>query len=289
MDRAPEQIHPVQVATGPGDQVDGPVLVGVRRADVGEELRVRRVGRAVRPLGEIPDAAAVVVGEKQRAVVLGGVGRTRSGRLVERQPRHRGGELAVDRSAAPVVGGDPRRMVVREVRLGRLAAAEGVAQGRVRAPIGPVLVVALVTRPTEVRRGGPRDVGDAIDLLVVVPTDVAEPEFVGAGPERESERIAQAVGDDASFVRVGTSAEGVAGCGSSRRRVDPDERAVQGRGGGSGRRGAGGLGAERAALTVPCIAGVAAELTVIDERLDPMKVLATMCTLLGVGLLRVNR
>jgi drug/metabolite transporter (DMT)-like permease len=28
---------------------------------------------------------------------------------------------------------------------------------------------------------------------------------------------------------------------------------------------------------------------VLNERLDPMKIIATMCTLLGIGLLRINR
>ena len=69
---------------------------------------------------------------------------------------------------------------------------------------------ALVAGPAEVLDAGVGRVGDAVDLLPVVPADVADPELVGAGPDREAERVAEAVGDDPARVRVGARRR--AGC-----------------------------------------------------------------------------
>ena len=56
---------------------------------------------------------------------------------------------------------------------------------------------ALVAGPAEVLDRARRRVGEPVDLLPVVPADVADPDLVRAGPGREAERVAEAVGDDA--------------------------------------------------------------------------------------------
>ena len=85
---------------------------------------------------------------------------------------------------------------------------------------------ALVTRPTEVVDGavGRRD--QAVDLLPRLPADVADPDLVGTRSEREAERVAQPVGDDATRVRIGARRERVAGqrrrrSAGSIRMIDP--------------------------------------------------------------------
>ena len=54
-------------------------------------------------------------------------------------------------------------------------------------------------------------VDDAIDLLPRAAADVAGPDLVCAGAEREPERVSLAVGDDSPLVGVGAAEMGVAG------------------------------------------------------------------------------
>src|SRR4029453_1059896 len=75
--------------------------------------------------------------------------------------------------------------------------------------------------------------------------DVTDPQLVAARPEGEPERVAEAEGHDAPRVRIGRRGQGIAGESGARRRVDPDDGAVEA-GGVSGR--ADVLAAQRTAL-----------------------------------------
>src|SRR5215217_1439156 len=98
---------------------------------------------------------------------------------------------------------------------------------------------ALEARPAEVLYHVVAGVRQAVDLLPGVLSHVARPDLVRARPEREAERVAQAVGDDP--VRAGG-------------RIDLDDRAVEPEGVAGGARV---LGAQRAALVRRVVAGVA--------------------------------
>ncbi len=104
---------------------------------------------------------------------------------------------------------------------------------------------ALVTRPTEVLDGGVGRVGNAVDLLPGIPTDVGDPEFARPGPEREPIWIAQSIGDVPIVARDPVADERVIGQGVARVGVDAGHRAAA-----LGRVAARSeiLGAERAAL-----------------------------------------
>ena len=95
-------------------------------------------------------------------------------------------------------------MVVGVVRAGvggRPCAVERLADVQVDRVVALHAPRALVARPAEVaHRGG--GVGDAVDLLPVVPADLAHPHLVGAGAGGDAERVAQAVGDDPAGVGI---------------------------------------------------------------------------------------
>ena len=167
-----------------------------------------------------PDAVAAVVREEQGVVEA----RRVRAALVERQPRD---DRAVERRAA--IAREHRAAVrIREARLadrrGRVV-VQVVAQRQ--AGVVRALDVALVARPAEVLdRSRPR-VRQPVDLLGVVPADVADPELVRAGPERDPERVAEAGGDDPSGERVRVSRERIAGRGGARGGIDSDDRPVE--------------------------------------------------------------
>ena len=98
----------------------------------------------------------------------------------------------------------------------------------VRSVVAGLPRVALVARPAEVLDDRVGRVDDPVDLLPVVPADVADPELARPGPEREAERVAQAVGDDPARVRVGAAGERVAGrpapVAGSTRMIEPSRR-----------------------------------------------------------------
>ncbi len=87
--------------------------------------------------------------------------------------------------------------------------------------------VPLEARPAEVLDGRVRRAVDRVDLLVVVPADVADPDLVRSGAEREPERIPEPVRDDAPRVRVAVPEERVRRECGTRGRAHADERAVE--------------------------------------------------------------
>ena len=203
-----------------------------------------------------PDAPAVVVGEEEGAVVARGVRRDARARSAGcSTPRRTIADAAVPHPspgttfAAVVVGVHGR------LHRARALGVEVLADTDVRAVVSRLTAVALVARPPEVeRRGERRGVGDRVDLLPVVPADVAQPDLVRAAAHGEAERVAHSVGDDALLVLVGTRLvePRVAGHTGAGVGIDADDGARERD---LARRAllapwAGRLGAERAALRV---------------------------------------
>ena len=87
----------------------------------------------------------------------------------------------------------------------------------------------LPARPAEVVRGLPSRALDPVDLLVVLPADVADPDLVRAGADRDPEGVAQPGGDDAAAVRVAAREVRVSGEPRPGHRVDADHGAVEAR------------------------------------------------------------
>ena len=202
-----------------------------------ERLTGGRVRDPVRVGEHHPDAAARVVGEEQRAVVLA---RERAA-VVELHARQRG---AARRAA---LRGDLGRVVVgvqRRCDRRRAGRVQVLADVHVQVVVRGVAPRALVTGPAEVldRRCRTRK---AIDLLPGVPAHVADVDVVRAGPDREAVRVAQAVGHDPARVRVRAGRVRVVGHRGAGVRVHANDRAVQGLG---IRRGARVLAAQGAAL-----------------------------------------
>src|SRR6185369_5896221 len=71
-----------------------------------------------------------------------------------------------------------------------------------------------------------RRVADPVDLLPRVPADVTHTDLVRARPEREPERVAEAVGDVPVVGRDAVADEGVVGHRVAGIRIDPGERAA---------------------------------------------------------------
>src|SRR4029453_14091496 len=146
------------------------------------------------------------------------------------------GELELkpgDRGAARragLVGDYSAAVMVGEVRgghrvgAGRVQVLADVEIGAVVAGLAPG---ALIAGPAEVLHEAVGGIQDAVDLLPVVPTDVAGPQLTAVRAEREAERVALPVGDDPLGVHVGIAREGVVRRGRAGGRVDPDDAPVQ--------------------------------------------------------------
>src|SRR5262249_52765232 len=107
---------------------------------------------------------------------------------------------AADRAAVP--RDDAFAVVVRVDRRNRRArAVQTRADVQVRALVAGLRGCTLVARPAEVRdtaRGrGLRGRGLPVDLFPPTPALVPDPEVIGAGPDREAERVSETLGDDA--------------------------------------------------------------------------------------------
>jgi hypothetical protein len=160
-----------------------------------------------------------MVAEEERAVVLRGI--PRAG--VERD----GADHGAIRSRAAVTGNNRSPMRVRVVRRhGRAGRVEGVAEVQVRRLIPGLPPVPLVAGPAEIRRPH-RRVEEAVDLLPIVPADVADPYLVRSRPEDEAERVSHPVGNDPARVRARARCEGVARSSGACSRIDAQERAAQ--------------------------------------------------------------
>ena len=214
-DRPRPDVHVVEVAAGAHLQVHR--IARVLR----EDDALVRVGQAVGPGPQRPDAVARVVGEEQRAGVRRRE-RAAAGR-VERQPGER---VAGVRAVLPAH--DRGVVVVGPVR-GRDRAALGVevlADVEVQRVEAAEPVRALVARPAVVAGRAVR-VGVAVDLLPARVADVADPCLAGPRADRQPERVPEPVGDDAPRLQVRAREEGVAGHAQARVRVDADQRPVQ--------------------------------------------------------------
>src|SRR5207247_5433148 len=168
------------------------------------------------------DAAAGVVPEKEASVVRGWVGAP----AVERESRDRRGARRTRLARE-----DRRAVVVRVVRRSygrRTGHVEVLADVEVGAIVAGLAVVPLVARPTEVLDRYVGGAHESIDLFPRVPANVANPQLIRAGPNREPERVAKAVRPDTLGVRV--PGPRVAGRGGSGRRPDPDGRPAHRRG-----------------------------------------------------------
>ena len=197
-DRAAAEVDVEQVPRGPDLEMDG---ICRRR----EEVRARgRVGQSVRALGHHPQAVTAVVGKEERAVVRVGVGATG----VERHPHGRralavAARLAADDRVAVAIGVVGRHHGAGPGRVQVLADVE--VQGIVRA-LPPD---ALVARPSEVVHGGVGRGHEPVQLLPRRPSHVAGPDLVRARADRDPERVAEAIADDPTGIRVGAGCERV--------------------------------------------------------------------------------
>ena len=140
-----------------------------------ERLHRAGDGSPSSPLGHDPDAAARVVGEEERAVVLGGIGAAREKAIPDiDDPRGGAGVRRVQRLAVPV--GEVRWCRRRPARTGSRRSTG--ARRRSALPAG-----ALVAGPAEVRPAAP-GIAQAVDLLVTcpIPRRRARPRRCPAGP-----------------------------------------------------------------------------------------------------------
>ena len=122
-------------------------------------------------------------------------------------------------------GAERGRVVVGEVGVHDLVRlpVERLADPEVRGVIARLPDAALVAGPAEVAEAR---VGEPVDLLGGVPTDIADPDVAARG-EVEAERIAQAFGDDPARVRVGAGEHRVGADALAGARVDADQRPVE--------------------------------------------------------------
>src|SRR5205823_12166598 len=104
---------------------------------------------------------------------------------------------------------------------------QAFADVQVQAVVARLAPRSFVTRPAEVLERVRRRIADPVDLLPVVPTDVADPEVVRPRLDREAKRIAQTVSDDAPGIGVGARPERVVGETGAVRRVHPQDRPAQ--------------------------------------------------------------
>ena len=123
---------------------------------------------------------------------------------------------------------DRRRMLVREQRRSDVSRGESLADRQAEAVISGQDGDALVARPAEVP-GRPVRVRERVDLFPLVPPDVADPDVVGPGLDREAVRVAKAVGDDPARVRVAAAGVGVLGPGGPAVGVDADDGPAESR------------------------------------------------------------
>ncbi len=106
----------------------------------------------------------------------------------------------------------------RRSRLGQRRADVEVAELRVR-------IGGLEAGPAEIARA--RQIGNAIDLLPNPRADVADPDVVRSGLDREAEGIAEAEADDPTLVGVGRGEEGIARHGLAGHGVHAKDGAVK--------------------------------------------------------------
>ena len=204
------QVHVQDVAGRVDGRRNGHELNGTRpeRRGVGcvrlECHHRARVGQATGPGGHERDAPARVVGDEQAAVVRGRVRPAAvKGDPGDRSTAGRAGVAGDHVARSMAVGPDRGRR--------RAGCLERRAQGRLTHVVVVPVVEVLVARPAEVRRAGrARRRRQVVELFPGVVADVADPEVVGPGPEREPERVAQAVAHDPPLVRVGRADERVA-------------------------------------------------------------------------------
>ena len=220
---AEHDVDEVQVATRTGLEIDGSV-------DLQHLDDLARVGYTAWSGLRCPQAVAGVVGEEQCSMVLG--------RIAEAFVEGEAGDAAlqVGRTGAWC---RPGRVRIRDERRGGRVggvAVEVFADGEIEAVEGALSVGPLVTRPSEVVRrcgirvGGVdarRGVLNPVDLLEPVPADIGDVGVVGARPECEPERIAQAEADDPSGIGVGVGAQWVVGEAGRGDGVDSYDRAFQ--------------------------------------------------------------
>ena len=105
-----------------------------------------------------------------------------------------------------------------------------VARGEVEAVVAGLVTVALVTGPPEVlQRSRERRIRKRVDLFPCVPAHVAEPHLVGAGLEREPERVPQSVRDQPLLVRIraGRVEQGITRDTQTSVGIDANDRAVE--------------------------------------------------------------
>ena len=137
-----------------------------------------------------------------------------------------------------------------------------LANGKVLRVVAPGMRARpLVTRPTEVLDNAVVDIRDPVHLFVDRPADIADPQLLRSGSEREPERVAQTSGDDPALVGVVTRTQRIAGHRCPGVRVESQYRAAQpGRITGSAQI----LRAERAAL-IGRVAARVSPLSVVDD------------------------
>src|SRR5262249_47516498 len=86
---------------------------------------------------------------------------------------------------------------------------------------------ALEARPPEVLDDTIGRRRDAVDLLPVEPADVPYPDLLRPGANREAERVAEPVGDDAPSVRIMVPTKGIAGVRLAGERIDAEDGPIQ--------------------------------------------------------------
>ena len=208
----PGPAHPPQSAV---EQVDV-----VERA-AGAELDIDRVGR----LAERSGSSRLGIGAPV-AVRVAGSPRCRNAGCRRRRaprrrrpgtmpPRSKASPLTAEESLgvdAAVARGDRGRVVVGERRIALpTRRVERLAEARDRAR--HTLASRFRPRSRASRSSAHLARGQPVDLLGRAPADVADPELVGAGPDREPERVAQPVGDDPTRVRLVARRRGLSGSG----------------------------------------------------------------------------
>src|SRR4051794_37609025 len=93
-------------------------------------------------------------------------------------------------------------MVVREEWRARgRVGVQRLASGQAERLVRRLRPGAFVTWPSEIRHRPTRNI-EAIEFLRLIPADVADPELGRARTDREPERIAKTVTDDAARVQV---------------------------------------------------------------------------------------
>jgi hypothetical protein len=119
-------------------------------------------------------------------------------------------------------------MVVGEVRCRDSAGGtvERLADIEVRAVVSALTSASLITGPAEIAYFGRRS-ADAINHFPGGPANIADPQLAGGGMPRRAERVAQAVGDYPTRVRISAADEGIRRMGGSAFRIDPQHGAIE--------------------------------------------------------------